>query len=264
MSSHSLSLTFQRDDFLLFDKFQLALSGSLTKRLPTAVERYALYESAALGRFLIGGDLDGVPLSAEESEGAEIVFKGTRGREDISLTGFYYDFSNYIFLEDQSNSFINTAAYVEAPARFYGFEGEWTHHFFDSKEGEPSLDFTLMGDVTRSKNLDRDQPIPRMPAVRIGGALNYRSTHWDFFLEARHNFEVNDVAVSPSPELPTDAYTMVNAGVLYRPFDDPETLQVSLRLNNLLNADARNHTSFRKDTAPLPGFGAAVDVRYQF
>ena len=261
-TSNALSLTYDQDDFYFLDKVQFSLSGSLTSRLPTSTERNALWENAALGRFIIGGDLDGVPLNAEESQGVEFVVYGQRGASEFSATAYYYDFSNYIFLEDQFLSFSPTAVFVEAPALFYGFEAEWTQHLIE--EEDRTLDLKLVADLARSENQDTNQPIPRTPAARIGGSLRYQSPRWDFFLEANHYFAVTEDDITPFQELPTEAYTLVNAGFSYRPENAPGNLQLSIRFNNLLNADARSHTSFRKDTSPQPGFGTSIDLRYQF
>jgi len=85
--------------------------------------------------------------------------------------------------------------------------------------------FLIGGDLTRSENLERDQPIPRSPPIRVGFNLSYQSPRWDFFLEGNHHFGVTDVALSPSPELPTEAYTLLNAGMSYRPGKSPEDTQ---------------------------------------
>ena len=261
-TSNALSLTYDQEDFYFLDKVQFSLSGSLTSRLPTSTERNALWENAALGRFIIGGDLDGVPLNAEESQGIEFVISGQQGASEFSATTYYYDFSNYIFLEDQFLSFSPTAVFVEAPALFWGFEAEWIQHLIQEKDR--TLDLKIIADLARSENQDTDQPIPRTPAARLGGSLRYQSPHWDFFLEANHYFAVTEDDITPFQELPTEAYTLINAGFSYRPRNDPGNLQLSIRFNNLLDADARSHTSFRKDTSPQPGFGTSIDLRYQF
>ena len=261
-TSNALSLTYDQEDFYFLDKVQFSLTGSLTSRLPTSTERNALWENGALGRFIIGGDLDGVPLNAEESQGVEFVVYGQKGASEFSVTSYYYDFSNYIFLEDQFLSFSPTAVFVEAPALFWGFEAEWTQHLI--QEEDRTLDLKVVADLARSENQNTNEPIPRTPAARLGGSLRYQSKHWDFFLDANHYFAVTEDDVTQLQELPTEAYTLVNAGFSYRPGNDPGNLQLSIRFNNLLDADARSHTSFRKDTSPQPGFGTSVDLRYQF
>jgi iron complex outermembrane recepter protein len=61
-------------------------------------------------------------------------------------------------------------------------------------------------------------------------------------------------------ELPTDGYTLVNVDVSYKL---PHSVFVYLRGENLLDEDARRHTSPLKDVAPLPGRGVGAGVRME-
>ena len=64
-------------------------------------------------------------------------------------------------------------------------------------------------------------------------------------------------------ELPTDGYTMVNLRGAIRPFADPD-ITVFAEAHNLTDEEAREHTSFLKDIAPLPGRNLRVGVTYAF
>ncbi|MDP0489948.1 MAG: TonB-dependent receptor [Verrucomicrobiota bacterium JB023] len=260
--SRSLSLAYEEEDLPGLDRLRVALTGSDVKRLPTPTERYAFWNSTALGRFIFGGDLDGTELSEESSRGVEATLHLERGPIQLDLAAFYYDFSNFIFLEDQRTSFILTAAYVEAPATFHGFESSLSVALLDDEER--NLELRLLADMTKGHNDRLDQPLPRMPTARVGAELVYTGPRWTAFLEARHSFAQTEVAELPTPELPTEAYTMVNAGFSYAPSGDRDELECAVRLTNLLNEEARNHTSFRKDTTPLPGLGVSTEVRWKF
>jgi iron complex outermembrane receptor protein len=83
-------------------------------------------------------------------------------------------------------------------------------------------------------------------------------------LEVRHATAQDRVKEAPRPELPSDAYTLVNADVSWKlPFDIRD-VTVFLRATNLLSEEARVSTSFRKDVAPLPGRGLALGIRHEF
>jgi len=65
-------------------------------------------------------------------------------------------------------------------------------------------------------------------------------------------------------ETPSDGYSLVSAYVS-RHFSLGHTqLEVFLRGSNLTNAEARPHTSFVKDLAPLAGRAAVAGVRLAF
>jgi iron complex outermembrane receptor protein len=64
-------------------------------------------------------------------------------------------------------------------------------------------------------------------------------------------------------ELPTDDYTLLGAFVSVRP---PRFEGVTLFLEgrNLGDVEAREHASFLKDLAPLPGRSVRAGVAYRF
>ena len=64
-------------------------------------------------------------------------------------------------------------------------------------------------------------------------------------------------------ELPTEGYTMVNLDFSYRLPEQQHSVFFYLRGQNLLDEDARRHTSSLKDVAPLPGRGIGAGVRME-
>ena len=71
-------------------------------------------------------------------------------------------------------------------------------------------------------------------------------------------------AAPPRPELPADAYTMVNADASRRTRIRSQDLTFFLRHTNLLEEEARLSTSFRKDVAPLPSRDLTIGMRCAF
>ena len=67
-----------------------------------------------------------------------------------------------------------------------------------------------------------------------------------------------------SGELPTDAYTLVNLALTYQVPWQGATVETFLRAQNLLDREARVHTSYLKDVAPLPGRGIQLGLRASF
>lgn len=260
--SHSLSVTWSREDVLGMKRLAVTGIGSLTERLPTATERYAFWNNAGIGRFLVGGDLDGTPLGLEKSTGIELGVEADWERVRARVNGFHYDYENFIFLQEQLGFITRAVAYIEREATIQGFEAEVELDLI--KSAEQSLMLTLMTDYVSGHNDTDDEPLPRMPPMRVGGRLEYERGPWTFGVEARHSFEQERVKPAPRAELPTDAYTLVGLDASYRLGRGRHDATVMLQVTNLLNEEARLHTSFRKDVAPLPGVGATVSVNWRF
>ncbi len=55
----------------------------------------------------------------------------------------------------------------------------------------------------------------------------------------------------------------MNAAVAVRPFDQ-KNVTLFAEARNLTNEEAREHVSFLKDIAPLPGRNLRVGVAYRF
>jgi len=100
-----------------------------------------------------------------------------------------------------------------------------------------------------------------MPPRRVGAALAWKREGWRAELSARHSFEQDRVAVN---ELPTGAYTLLDAELAWRPGGRAGGTLLFLRATNLLDEDARAHSSPLKDEVPLPGRSLSAGVRVGF
>jgi iron complex outermembrane receptor protein len=81
-------------------------------------------------------------------------------------------------------------------------------------------------------------------------------------LEAAEYDDQSDVA--PFEE-PTEGYTLVSADLSWTlAAGDVLDLSLFVRGSNLLDEEARRHTSLVKDSAPLPGRNIAFGVRAAF
>lgn len=263
--SHSAAITWARDGVGPLDR--LAVTGTLsgTRRLPTATERYAFWQNAGIGRFLIGGDLDGTPLRTEKSVGYELGVRLDRDPVSFRFNVYRHDFDNFVFLQesDQTGGFGRAAQFIERPADFTGFESELDWRVFENGDGG-ALRLLLMADTVRGHNQREDEPLPRMPPLRFGSRLEWTDTRFSAGLEVRHATAQDRVKPAPRPELPSGSYTLVNADASWNVPLEGRELTIFLRATNLLNEEARVSTSFRKDVAPLPGRGLSLGVRCEF
>lgn len=259
--SLSTSLGWRRQNVGVLDELGITGIVSHAERLPSAIERYALWENAGLGRLLVGGDLDGTPLAREQSLGLELGVEAAWGPLDGRVNVYRYQFDNFIFLQDDpalTGGFGRGAQFVEKEAEFTGFEAELAWQI------EDRLRLTVMSDFVRAQNETNGQPLPRMPPLRIGARIEWENDSVVAGLEVRHAFEQDRTEERPVRELEADAFTLLNADVSWTLPVQGQEVTLFLRGTNLLDQEARLATSFRKDTAPLPGRSLIVGVRHDF
>lgn len=119
---------------------------------------------------------------------------------------------------------------------------------------------TLWGDSIRGK-LDDGGNLPRIPPTRVGGELRFEQMGWQAEIGVVRYFDQNSNA---DLETETDGYTLVDAELAYTFSMNASDLTVYLKGSNLTDEEARVHSSFLKDKAPLPGRGISVGLRGTF
>ena len=153
-----------------------------------------------------------------------------------------------------SLSFQNDGIYFQqADADIWGFEAET---YVDLSN---TLRLTMFADYIRAEI--EDDNLPRTPPMRFGSELSYANDG----LSADVGFTWYDTQTDvASFETATDGYTLVNASVQYEFGGQGVDWIVFARGDNLTDEEARVHTSFLKDQAPLPGRNFTVGVRAMF
>jgi iron complex outermembrane receptor protein len=153
---------------------------------------------------------------------------------------------------------IPVAVYTQNDAVLKGYEAEVVFPLL--RDNGDALDLRLLSDYTRGTLVDGGN-LPRIPPLRFGAGLDYRSTSWLAGVLAMRYRDQDDTATF---ELPTEGYTMLDAYVSYRIFNPHADWNIFLRGSNLLDEEARRHSSFVKDLAPLPGRNFTLGVRASF
>jgi outer membrane receptor protein involved in Fe transport len=83
--------------------------------------------------------------------------------------------------------------------------------------------------------------------------------------EGHHDEDEDEHGHDEHGETATDGYQWVNFSISKEiQTSESEALTVSFFAKNLLNKVARNHSSFVKDEAPLPGRNIGLKVNYSF
>ena len=255
-SAASLSAAAIRD---LDNGYALALNLASAKRLPVAEELYADGPHLASGAIEIGDSTLGV----ETSRHFDIGVRKTAGELTWSITAFVTRYDDFIYLRDTGVidplEELPIFAFTQQNADFRGLEAEVFTPIASVGRGE--LDLRLFADYVEADLADGEH-VPRLPPLRYGARLEYHDEHFTTGIEASKYADQDDVA---SFETPTAGYTLVNADLHWNvTTNDDVQLSFFVKGSNLLDVDARRHTSLVKEIAPLPGRSLAFGVRARF
>ncbi len=238
------------------DSWFLGLSAARNERAPSEVELFAEGPHAATGAFEVG-DID---LDSEIATSIEGTVHFGAGRFEADLHAYHADYEGFIDLRptgaEDADSGLPVFEYVQTDALFRGLEAEAEVRLWE--DGDRSLVLSGAADWVRaSSDLG---PVARIPPWSATAGLDWTSRRLDAGLEVRHVGEQDRTAAF---ERPTDSYTLVNLKGAVRPFADRD-VTLFAELHNLTDAEAREHASFQKDIAPLPGRNLRVGVTYRF
>jgi len=265
--------------YALSPQLSLAANGAYTERAPTFYELYANGPHAATGSYEVGNRSFG----KEKSRALDLALRFKSGPHGASLSAYRSRIDNYLALFNSGNrrgkdgelnpvdangdgiadgsgdEILRESVYRAVPARFSGFEAEGRVRL---SERDGTLDLHLRADAVRATDESTGTPLPRIAPRRYGVGLAYEKSAFGARIDAL--FVARQGRVSAN-ELPTDAYTLVNATLSYRlKAQQGVTWETFLRGVNLLNEEARNHVSFVKDIAPLGRRSAIVGLRGRF
>jgi iron complex outermembrane receptor protein len=240
------------------DEYSLGLTVSHTERAPNGQELFADGRHVATGVYEIG-DAD---LNMERSLGTDLTLRREEGAVRGSVGGFYNRFWDYISANPTGQVEDNLPVYQfeNINADFWGFESQLAYFVKDTNAQEVSFDF--QPDYVWARDRDTHDYVPRVPPLRIKVGGNYYDERYARVrLEVQHVFAQDKTAPN---ETSTDAYTMLNLYVSREFSVGENTVELFARGTNLLSEKARNHVSFIKDVAPLPGASAMAGVRLRF
>ncbi len=262
------------------ENYVIALSLSYTQRPPTYVELFANGPHLATNAFEIGDP----NLDLEESFGLDLSLRKKVGRVTGAVSLFYNHFDNFIkvgptgAIQDDLPVFV----FAATDADFLGGEVSLDWHLIEpsaaedpssdkdgksvatpGRPGNPhSLHLETKADYVYAQDRGTDRSLPRITPFRTSAALIYAwKDRFGARIEGQYAHGQDRTAEF---ELPTDGYFLLNASVNYRIAAGPVDIDVYLKGTNLTNEEARFHTSFLKDIAPLAGRGVLLGVRTTF
>ncbi len=270
-SVYSVSFGAQRQ---LANDMQLNIFLSRSERAPQETALYADGPHLATLTFETGS----TDIDEETSYNIELGLEQNKSSHSWAVNTYYNRIDDFIYLAgvDANNDGIADRAdedgmfdpmgellvgvYENEDAEFYGIEAEFVKQLVSNSSYD--LRGRIFGDYVRAEFDDSDAgDVPRIPTGRLGLGLEYYRGTWDGSIDLIYVDDSNNEA---DLETDTDSYTMLNASVSKIVYAGNSDIKVFLRGNNLLDEDARQHTSFTKDRVVLPGIGATLGVSLEF
>lgn len=266
--------------------YSMALTLSRSERAPSQQELFSAGQHLATQTYEVGlvyaldehGDVGETLRSVKEevSNNIDLTFRKFSGIGGYTFSLFYNQADDYIYQsatglaalsvhDEHEEEIVDEAEHeehAEEGTPVYYFQQDDATIYGIEAEGFVDLNInwrlSVFGDYIRAK-LDSEN-LPRIPPLRLGSSLSFEGEALSSELSV---VWYDDQTKTTEYETATAGYTLVNASVDYR-LSDTQDWTVYLRANNLFDEEARVHTSFLKDQAPLPGRNYTLGTRFRF
>ena len=229
-----------------------------TERAPSTEELFSNGPHLATDAFEIGDPT----LDEEKALGVEATIRYATERFAATVNGFYTSYDDFIFeapTGDEEDG-LPVFQFFAEDAAFRGFEAQVKAELFQMGAFDIHAD-AAVDYVRATTDAVGNDNLPRIPPFSGLFGVEAKSVHADFRAELEYAGDQDNVTEF---ELPTDGYTLFNFFATVRPFPETSGLSIQLAAKNLTNEDARLHTSFLKDVAPLPGRNFRISLRGEF
>lgn len=241
-------------DYHLSDAFRIGGTVYRTERAPTAEALFSEGPHLATGQYERGND----DLDIEVASGIEAALRYRTGPLSLTANIFHTDYDGYIYelATGEIADDLPVYQYTAADANFTGFELQGQFHAGQYHGADIDFD-ALLESVKAQAN---GENLPRVPVMSLLAGVDIALERLTARIEIEHSSEANDLGPL---ETPTQAYTLSNVFFTWEPATDQD---VSFRVSfhNLFDVDARQHSSFLKDSAPLKGRDIRVSMLTNF
>lgn len=270
--------------------YNLALSYTHAERAPSASELLSFGPHIATRSYEIGAlfalreeeseahfELNESSQDLETSNNIDLTFRKHEGDLGIILNAFFNQVDNYYYQtatglyaesghghedehgegeeEDIHAEELPVYLFTSADAELYGFEaqGLW--------QVTPNFKTTLFNDYVHAELKNTGAYLPRTPPLRYGARFDYQWNNVSTYLSWSH---YDDQDKSAALETPTESYDWVDMVVTWHLPIGSSELALFVKAENLMDTEARVHTSFLKDIAPKPGRNFVLGLRGHF
>jgi iron complex outermembrane receptor protein len=248
--------------FRLWEGGSFVANFTTSSRTPTLEELYNFGPHVGTVTFEVG-DQD---LQTERSNGVEFSLRQQTNRLRVNGSVFYYNISNFIFLEPQDedgdgnidvDDGLPVGAYVQNDARFLG--ADFTLDYELNKYFAPFF----IADVVSARLQQSNTPLPRITPARVRMGLDIRFKGLSVRPEGVFAFNKSAVDVFPL-ETPTRGYGFFNANASYTYAHGKIAHIFTVSAQNLNDKLYRNHSNFIKDLMPEAGRGVRASYTIRF
>ncbi len=251
--------------------FVASLNGSYVERGPTGYELFSQGPHDATATFEIGNP----DLKKERARTVEASIRRAEGPLRLDATGYYTRYTGFIYRNftglacDDDFASCGTGTenrqivYQQQNATFYGAEIIGQYDILPVGNGFAGIEAQF--DFVRAQ-FDNGTNVPRIPPYRLGGGVYLRADGWFARVNLLHAFDHQATALF---ETPTPGYDDLRAELSYTKAVDPavygaSAITLGIQGRNLLDADIRNSTSFKKDEILLPGRNVRLFLTARF
>jgi iron complex outermembrane recepter protein len=243
-------------NFRVGEAATLAVSTSRAFRAPTVEELFSDALHVGVAAYEIGDP----ELSAERATGLDAIVRAQRPGLNVEFAAHRNRIDDFVHIEERGDTLIDgtvwsIVGYVQADAILVGFEARAEYVLARRMVGEVTGDF-VRGSLTDG------EPLPFMPAPRVGGSLRWDDGRWAVGVSLRHSFR--QARVGLEDEVPTAAFTLLGTDLGTRFVHSDRIYSIGFRVDNLADVGYRDAASRIKAFAPGPGRNAALLLRAYF
>ena len=248
---------------------KLAFNYSRAARFASVEELYSQGPHLATQSYEIGNSR----LGKETSNNIDFSYRFETEKLNGEVNLYLNQFDDFIYgeLVEQGHSCVSNDAALEAEAEelqlicyqqqdaeYKGIEVQLDYRL-DAWDGH-EVTLGMFGDYTLAE-LDNGEYIPRIPPMKYGLEL----THNVNAFSSQINWtRFGKQSKTGTNELATDSFEMLDLEFAYRVTFEADDLFIFFKAKNLLDEEARDHSSFLKDLAPRVGRNFLVGARYTF
>jgi iron complex outermembrane receptor protein len=238
-----------------------AISVARAQRAPDAQEMFWNGDHHATFSY----QLDNPELKEETAYTFDINWTYASEQLFTRVSAYRYQFDDYIYndLKSVKDPYHGNAVYryEQADAEFYG--GEVTSEYALTEQWHVLVQADYVSaQLTKAAAGTSNKNLPRTPPATALLQFGWHHNQWQAEIENRWSLAQNKTAAEESAAA---AYQHVNARVNYSVMlATSYEWQLGLQLTNLFDAPGRNHVSYLKQFAPLPGRNISLSTSIQF
>ena len=236
----------------------LGVHGDFSSRAPVAEELYSDGPHLASQAYEVGNpDLD-----AETAVNGAATVSWQGSRTGLSATAYLTRFRDHIyqFTTGDVDHGLPVMHYGQTDATYRGLDAEASLVVAQFAAGDLTAN-VMFDTVSAALDVPGNDHLPRLPPSRMGFGLELHRGSFTAALDYLRTFDQDETV---DHELPTGGYDDLRAFMAWDLGLVGSSARIFLQGRNLTDQEQRQHTSYIKEFAPLPGRTLELGVRMTF